>query len=503
MLCRSANEFIADDDTNTVVVQLVEYGTARPVSDGGPVYREAFDSIRPATRVHVKDHHGGSIIGHADPATFRESPHPSIDMTIADTSAGRDMLALVRAGSISDVSVEFNPKTGSVRTVEGVTYRANTEVHAIAFAPRPAHIAPVLAVREETEITMPDTAPLEIPADVVRTADLTAELDAMRREISVSVAPAAEPKPYADLAKFRSLGEYTQAAFNSPELGEQFTRALTDQITTDNPGVILPGYISDVKRIVDANRPTINAFGSASLPGTGMSVEFPFTDTDIKTLIGAQATEKTAITSVVVSIEQGTEPVATYAGGSDISVQLIQRSSPAYLTTYMRLMASGMAATTDAAMGAKALASATAGTVWVPGTGTLDEFTVALVSASIAIEAATGAPAAFVLAASDTFEELATLSGLFPPQYSTQNVQGESSARTLQVSISGVPIIHDQYLAAGTILVSNDVPAEWMNSGTQTISAPNVELLGQDVAIFELGATMVYAPAGIISIAAA
>jgi hypothetical protein len=166
-------------------------------------------------------------------------------------------------------------------------------------------------------------------------------------------------------------------------------------------------------------------------------------------------------------------------------------------------MASGMAATTDAAMGAKALASATAGTVWVPGTGTLDEFTVALVSASIAIEAATGAPAAFVLAASDTFEELATLSGLFPPQYSTQNVQGESSARTLQVSISGVPIIHDQYLAAGTILVSNDVPAEWMNSGTQTISAPNVELLGQDVAIFELGATMVYAPAGIISIAAA
>ncbi|MDG1266053.1 MAG: hypothetical protein P8O03_06980, partial [Ilumatobacter sp.] len=400
---RAATEFVADDDTNTVVVQLAEYGTPRPVNDGAGTYREQFDSMTMADRVMVKDSHAGVIIGHADPASFRESPNPTVDLTIADTTAGRDLMALVRAGSIADVSVEFSPKSGENTEIDGVTHRSGTTINAVAFAHQGAHVAPVLAMREETDMSEPI-----IPDDVVRTDDLNRLRDDLTREISVT-AERSDANPYADLLEFDNFGSLTQAAFRDKDLNDQLHRALSNQLTTKNPGVMLPNDVQEIKRIVETSRPTINSFGSEQLPASGMSVEFPYTDTDVSALVGVQSAEKTAITSVQIEIKQGTAAVATYSGGSDISVQLIERSSPDFLSVYMRLMTSGMACTTEAAFGAAIVAAAQAGGA---AGGTAATVKAAVFEASVAVEAATGRPAEFVLASTDQFTALGAMAGL-------------------------------------------------------------------------------------------
>jgi hypothetical protein len=228
-----------------------------------------------------------------------------------------------------------------------------------------------------------------------------------------------------------------------------------------------------------------------------MSVEFPYTDTDVSTLVGVQSAEKTAITSVQIEIKQGTAAVATYSGGSDISVQLIERSQPDFLSTYMRLMSIGCATTTEAAFGAAIVAAATTGGAAGDSAETVKA---AVFTASVAVEAATGRPAEFVLASTDQFTALGAMAGLENAVYGTTNVAGTASASTLQVNINGLPVRHCQHLDAATLIVSNSTAASWMGSGMRTISAPHVELLGQDVAVYELGASVVYVPAAIIAL---
>ena len=71
------------------------------------------------------------------------------------------------------------------------------------------------------------------------------------------------------------------------------------------------------------------------------------------------------------------------------------------------------------------------------------------------------------------------------------------------MNVNGLPVRHAQHLQSGAFIVSNSTAASWMGTGTRTIDAPNVELLGKDVAVYEMGATLPYVPAGIISIPAA
>lgn len=512
LLTRESTDVIADDATNTVVVQLAEYGKIRNVTDMGPRgvvrYRETIRSVKPDDRVTVRDVHHGALIGHAEPSSFRESPDPTIDLTIADTSAGRDLLALVRSGSVDSVSMEFAPSPNDHPDNDGVVHR-DVRLFGVAFATRPAHTAPILSTRETEEQAMSDTdtiTPEELtPAEQITLADLTSLGDELRREIIARPA-AMEPGAPHPLAKYRNLADFAIAAYDDPDVPAILNRALVDQITTDNPGVIPPAWLQTVFGVIDAARPTVTAFGSLALPPSGMEVDFPYLDPtiDLAALVLEQTDEKDEITSVLVKILRGQAPLKTYAGGSDISYQLLRRSSPSYRDTYSRVMSTAFGITTDAAFGAAVVAAATAGSVvWVPATGTLPELKEALFTASVGVQAATGAPAGFVLAATDAYLAIGVLDGLVPPAYGTQNVTGTAQASTLQVNVSGLPVIHDPYLTAGTILVSNQAAATWHEEGPMTVTEEHVANLGQNVAVWGMGASVVGIPAGIITVPAA
>lgn len=508
-----------DAATRRVTVRLVRYNDARPVADAdGVVYREAFapGSLVPAARVAVYDQHHGELIGRADLDTWADTPDgPTVELVLARTAPAADMLALIEADAIDSVSIEHEP-VDQITDGETVT-RTRAVVHGVAFTFRPAHDAPILATRTQPETetpTMTEHAADDTTAEDVRTAEaVTPELldrslaevrDELHRAVlasgSTSTAEAVNP-----LSRYRSLGEYAADRANAEAPAPAvLTRALADQITTNNPGVMPPGWVSEVAGIITRARPSINAFGVGSLPPNGMDINWPYFDGDLSTLVGEQATEKTSITSVRVDLKKGTAPVKTYAGGSDLAYQLIRRSDPSYLDAYLRIMASAMAVATDqAAVDGIEAAMTSAVATWDPATGDLQGFITALVQTSIEVEAATGAPAEFALASTAVFGTVAGLAGLVPPQYGTQNAGGVSNARTLSVEVSGVPIIHDPNLSPTSLVVSNGSAGQWWEDGPYTITAEDVENLGRDVAVFSMGAFGALVPAGIKAIAPA
>jgi hypothetical protein len=195
-------------------------------------------------------------------------------------------------------------------------------------------------------------------------------------------------------------------------------------------------------------------------------------------------------------------PLKTYAGGSDISYQLIRRSRPAYRDAYMRIMMAAYSAVVDRAATLAAVAAAKGHVVYDPAAADADgaKFRAALFAASVKVEAATGSPAGFVLAATDQFVRLGGV--LTPAPYGTTNVPGVATAATLKVEVSGVPIVHAPSAANGTLLVSNSTAADWFEDGPFPIAAEDVEKLGQDVAVWGMGAFGATLPTGIVALSA-
>ena len=331
---------------------------------------------------------------------------------------------------------------------------------------------------------------MDTPAEVQASVDPEAreQIAVIRENLADIEARAFVTTAPHPLAAFRTFGEYSKAVL----AGEIEGRALADQITDDNPGLMPPNWMMDVKNIVNLGRPAISAFGIESAGGSGLDFAWPYWDGDLSEIVAEQDDEKDEVNSVVISIDKGTATLKTYAAGSDISYQLLQRSSPSYLEAHNRIMASSYALVTDAVFVAAIVAASTAQNYDFSSDTDGADFRAAVFEASVAVESATGRPAEFVLAASDVFAQIGG--------WDTFYVNGTAAASTLGVNVSGLPVIHDRQMGAGEIIVSNTMAASWIEDGPFLASVENVKQLGRDVAIYGYGTSAAYNAAGIISL---
>jgi len=332
----------------------------------------------------------------------------------------------------------------------------------------------------------------------VNSVDIEAReaVKSLREEVQTISAKAFISEAQHPLALYRSFGEYSKAVL----AGEVESRALADQITTNNPGVLPPNWMMDVKNIVDLGRPGITAFGVESAGTSGMEFAWPYFDGTLALIVEEQTTEKTEVNSVRIDIKKGTASLKTFAAGSDISYQLLQRSSPSYLDAHNRIMVASYALITDNAFVDAMLVASTPQNYNFAGDTTGAEFRAGVFQASVTVETATGRGAEFVLVASNVFAEIGGWSTFFPSAYPVSNVSGVATAGTLGVNVSGLPVIHDRNLAAGAILVSNTATASWIEDGPSLATAENVANLGRDIAIYGYGVSAPYTAAGIVSL---
>jgi HK97 family phage prohead protease len=418
-----------------------------------------------------------------------------IDFDIVNTTLGRDAATLARTGASRGLSVGFQPiKSAWTKTRDAVQHMSAGLLE-VSLTPYPAYAtAGVSAIREEGEPPMTET--------VIETETVSVDTEAreaiatVREQVANIEARAFVAEPVHPLAAYRSFGEYSKAVL----AGEIESRALADQITANNAGVLPPNWMMDVKNIVDLGRPGITAFGVESAGTSGMEFAWPYFDGDLALIVEEQETEKTEVNSVRIDIEKGTASLKTYAAGSDISYQLLQRSSPSYLDAHNRIMAASYALITDNAFVDEMLAVSTPINYNLSSDTTGGAFREQVFQASVNVETATGRPAEFVLVASNVFAKIGGWSTFFPAAYPVQNVSGVATAGTLGVNVSGLPVIHDRNLAAGGIIVSNTATASWIEDGPNLATAENVANLGRDIAIYGYGTAAAYTPAGIISL---
>lgn len=512
----------ASTDGRAIEGIAVPYGVpTRPgaTSELGPGIREQFarGSFRQALEalegrpVPIVDAHDGTVVGVATELEDREEGLWFRGRLLA-AQAARDFAERVGAG-INGLSVEFAFGETRRRARDLVEHVNVAALGSIAASYRPAYAGAVASVRDAvggSPVTVCNACGAELEAGVAHVCPnlaplpaagpSTAEVGAIARAAATdAVRDFAErmsasggwsrtvDDPLGDLRAYRSLADLIAAAATpgaTTEIRAYAARALADQITANNPGVMGGGILGEVRGIIAQARPAVEAFGRDQLTGAGMTLDFPYFAGNLAALVGVQAAQKTEITSVRVDLLAGTEPIATYAGGSDISYQLIRRSSPSYLEAYGRIMLAAYAVVTDNAFVDRLVALATgvqdiAGT-WA--TRTEAQIRAALVGASVKVATATGSPALFILAAADVYEKIgATLTNL-------NTLELETTPR----------IILEPNLAAGLAIASNGTAASWHEDGPLQATDEDVAKLGQNKAYWGLGAAGVYLPAGIV-----
>lgn len=436
------------------------------------------------------------------------------------SQAARDYAESVAAGN-DGVSLEFVYRGAtSKRRGKTIVHTAVPRIAALAGSYAPAFTGATVAVRDEQrgnpmpEIDTPaepvaPAGPVAMSPDAMRAIATDAATEVMRAYAERGTLTRVAEDP---IAGYASLGEIVQAAAErdaAPELRAYAARAVANRALDDtvftsgaNAALAVGGNLvsTDIHRLVNAGRRAITAFGGPKSMGstTGMSLQWPYFTGTLADYVAAQSAEKAAIISASVDILLGTEPILTYAGGSDISYQVIRRGSPSILDIYARIWLAAWAAVTDAAF----VTELESGSVTVDLAEAitavdLAELTAHIITASMAVDAATGRPAQFVLASTTAFTKAANL---IAPSSAAVVASGQIDLAGLAVGIGNLPIIHVPSITAGKLIASNELAAAWYEDGPYQAAAEDVEKLGRNVAYWSMGAGARFIPAGIVEI---
>jgi hypothetical protein len=339
---------------------------------------------------------------------------------------------------------------------------------------------------------MPEPAALTADTTAADIAELRAQIDALSAQRNEA------PRAVHPLARFKSVGEWaTAVATGQATETERF--AWVDQITTDNDTLIRPHWLDMWKGRWDTSLPFTTAFGTQALPADGMEIEWPIDDVDpAGGLVGLQTTEKTEITSVKVSFSHtGKAPVRTFAGGSDVSWQLLQRSSPSYRDRYVSKLVQAQGLALESMLQTLVLNGTGEATLAADATAT--EANAVLVGASLDVADATGSPASFIIAGRDAFLAIAKTAGVYPSMYGPSGSPlGRADASTLRINVSGLDVTYAPRMTATKAVISNrETLTVWAGPVTTT-DAPNVSKLGTDIAVYRYAAMAAHYLPGIV-----
>jgi HK97 family phage major capsid protein len=307
--------------------------------------------------------------------------------------------------------------------------------------------------------------------------------------------------------RFRSFGDYASALLQSGAVpnddfeaiqeamfryelaANEHRRAFVDVTTADVPGIVPPVWITTIADTILTSRPFVEAFSTLPLPDTGMTLNYPKVAT--RPLVGKQTTEKTDIASRKTTITQASSVVSTYGGGEDVSIQVLQRTDPAYLGLMLQLYAEQMAIAmdTDAIAAAETAVTTTAVTLSAAAPAAWNQLLATAIGSMI--QASRLMPDTFVMGTSlwAAFAGAADATGrpLFP------NVNGFNPVGTLSFTdtngnVRGLTIAVDPQMTAAHGMIGNRVAFTAFVGGFQTLSVDNPTKLGRDYAVFEFAA---------------
>lgn len=402
---------------------------------------------------------------------------------IADTTAGRDLLAEAAAGLRTGVSVELADVSIRGGALERGALTGAGAVVAPAFPsallvasdtpdddPAPLDDAPVVedpdddadAVDDPSGETVTDTTAVQASAPAAAPAALVA-----------TATPAATPL---DLPRVARLLAAAARGDRSPEL----LAALADITHTAAAEVEPPQFIGEAWSGSGYERQIVPLLAPGTLTGLKVSSwrwKVPPAGADY-------AGDKTAVTSNAAETEPVEFTASRWAGAHDVDRSFVDFTVPGFWESYWQAMASSYGAWSDG----KAVAGIKAGaTAVVPdGTGVV----AAIVKAALAV-IPTGTPS-YCLLGSTAFAELVERDPLAFLSGSVSLTGGDGN-------VGGLSFRTAPGLAATDVIVGTRNAATWYELGSVPIRAEalNIANGGIDTGAFGYGVVGIHAPKGL------
>jgi HK97 family phage major capsid protein len=409
-------------------------------------------------------------------ATFR------VSATQRGTDALIEASDELRSGLSVGVQVIDSKREGNVLRVLSSKMMETSLVQSAAF--KSAEVLSVAASEQEAaeenptqneseavvENTTPDTATVKPVAE-------TPAVEASRPTVAAPI----YARPRINVTPLSMLENTIKASIFNDDEARQWIAAASDTDTVaDVPGLVPTRQETTVWNPKSTGtRATIEAISSGVLPDAGMKFQIP----RVKSVpgVGAPVAEGGAFTDDQVEIEYLDVDVKKAAGMQLFSVEVLDRTSPAFLSELLSLMGDAYAKSTNTAAGA-ALATG----------GTLDSTTITLPWDGAEIAAFVARAGASIYTNTFRFAtgvivsptQWSNITGLVDSQNrpifnaaAPQNAGGDLSATAIRGTLLGLPLYVDYTMtgdADNSIIVVNRDSYTWYESPRLQLRAEKV-----------------------------
>ena len=436
--------------------------------------------------------------------SFSESEN-SIDavFSISRSQRGTEALILAEEGLQSGLSIGAEVLKSKIK--DGVTYVSAARLVEVSLVTEPAfksaQVTDIAAEESDVEETIQPTeseTAVENTTPAVEATPVEAPAVEAARP-TVSAAYFTKPRIEVTAAKY---AENTIRAALGDESARQYLLAADD--TTDNAGLVPTRQLSEIINPLGTTiRPSIDAISRGVLPDAGMTFEIPkitAMPTVAETAEGS-AFSDTDQTSAFLSVS-----VKKYAGQQTFSVELLDRTSPAFFDELVRNMAAAYAKTTNSAVNAALISGASLDATTVATYPTAAELLGIVARGSASVYAATaGLPNPFarnMVVSTGQWSNIMSLNDSGRPIYTASqpmNAGGQVAPTSLTGNVAGLNLYVDPTNAGdgdGTILVVNPDAYTWYESPTYRLRAESTAAGQVTIGYYGFGAIATKVGAG-------
>ncbi len=479
MLTFSA-ELTADASERTISGKIVPFnGEVGNTSAGAVVFERGAINIADSSKVKLLlEHDPKQPIGRAQ---FFNETEDGIFASFKISKSSRGTDALIEASEELRTGLSVGVMVNAAKPKNGVLYVSSADllevslVQAAAF--KSAAVTDIAASEDEAvEETLPtesETATVETTPAVEATPTVeAAAVEAARPAVTAM----AYTKPRIELTAAKYAENTIRAALGD-DAARQWIAAAAD--TSDNAGLVPTRQLSEIINPLGTTiRPSIDAISRGVLPDAGMTFEIPKITAMPTVAVAAEdaAFSNTDQNSAFLSVS-----VAKYAGQQVFSVELLDRTSPAFFDELVRNMAAAYAKSTNAAVNAALISGATLDATTVATYPTAAELLGIVARGSASVYGATaGLPNPFarnMVVSTGQWSNIMTLNDSGRPIYNAsqpQNAGGVVTPTSLTGNVAGLNLYVDPENGGdgdGTILIINPDAYTWYESPTYRLRA--------------------------------
>lgn len=483
-----------DQGRRIISGKIVPYdGEIGQTSVGKVVFEQGSIQLpEPGTSKLLLEHDAKKPIGKA--VAFNETPAGVFaSFKVSNTSRGTDSLIEASDGLRSGLSVGVEVLASQPRN--GVLYVQSARLFETSLVQSAAFDSAAVTSVAASAVEAVDEALTEIPQSESEATLDTQSTVAPEAVVETPAVEASRPTvtaafyaaPRLEFTKEKYLENTIRAQMGDDD-ARQYIRAAAN--TTDNAGLIPTRQLTEViNPLANADRPFIDAISRGVLPDAGMTFEIPKISQVPTVAVTAEEgiPSDTDLTDSFLSVT-----VQKFAGQQTFSVELLDRSSPAFYSELVKNMEFAYAKATDARVATVVAAAATdGGNRTMSAAGILDFVT----DAAVDIYTNTLGFASNLVVSPQQWGAimglLDTTDRAIYTAVNPVNAGGNASPVSLKGQINGLNLYVDRNLSGtgdGTMIVVNPESYTWYESPTFKLEAAIIASGQINVAYYGYGA---------------